>query len=247
MPIETYPFNLDRENLEIFPSRIWQDPNVVFHGTSEFYSLEIERRGFTPSTSPFNLDDARELIRILQLPEILPFDRPQAFGMTVSQSLSNYVEAIENNNFRLSFAYLSCLCIFFSTGNSKGGQTLGNVRIAKSIIEEAISRNQEISELITEPITRIFELENSVFNANGIIYAIRLELPYDGITDEYGTIHSTKSIPPNTIIGKVILPNEINLDGITSNMAKQKNIKKIALPNHLGTFLNRIAINEDDD
>ena len=155
----TFDYNLDRVNLEIFPNDIWQDPNIVFHGTSEYHSQEIERNGFIPATAPFDLNDARELVRVLQLPEIIQFDRPQAFGMTVSRTLNSYISGIENNDFRLSFAYLSYLCVLFSTGQFKGGQTLGNVREAKSIIQQAIQANPAVEGMITEPINRLFDLK----------------------------------------------------------------------------------------
>jgi hypothetical protein len=66
-----YTYNLDIDNLEIFPSEIYKDPFVVFHGTSSFHSDNIERNGFIKSQSPFNLDEARELIRILNLTEFI--------------------------------------------------------------------------------------------------------------------------------------------------------------------------------
>jgi len=245
MPI--FDFNLDRANLEIFPNTIWQNPNVVFHGTSEYHSLQIERNGFVPATSPFDIDDARELIRVLQLPEIAPFDTPQAFGMTVSRTLNSYVFGIENNDFRLSFAYLSFLCVYFSVGPSKGGQTFGNIRESKNIIQRAIQVNPEAEELITEPINRLFQLESDVANANGVVYAVRLEEPYDGITEEYGNIHSTVSIQADNIIGKVILPNDINVNEFNIQDVKYRNQQKLIRPGHLGIILNRMNFNDDDE
>ena len=242
-----YNYNLDRINLEIFPPEIWENPNIIFHGTSEYHSQQVERNGFVPATSPFNMDDARELIRVLQLPEIIPFDRPQLFGMTVSRSLNSYIFGIENNDFRLSFAYLSYLCVYYSTGRLKGGQTFGNVRQAKVIIEEAIQTNPEVEEYITEPINRLFQLESDVADANGVVYAVKIEEPYNGIAMEYGNIHSTLAIPPNRIIGKVILSDDINLNEFTIDIAKQRNKQKLIKPNHLGIILNRMKLNEDQD
>ena len=245
--MQTFDFNLDRVNLEIFPNDIWQDPNVVFHGTSEYHSQEIERNGFIPATAPFDLNDARELVRVLQLPEVIQFDRPQAFGMTVSRTLNSYIFGIENNDFRLSFAYLSYLCVFFSTGQSKGGQTFGNVREAKSIIRQAIQANPDVERMITEPINRLFDLETNVANANGVVYAVRLEAPFNGITEEYGNIHSTVAISANNIIGKVILPNGINVNEFTIETVKQRNKQKLIRPGHLGIILNRMNLNDEDE
>lgn len=243
----TFDFNLDRVNLEIFPNEIWQNPNVVFHGTSEYHSLQIERNGFVPVTSPFDLDDARELIRVLQLPEIAPFDTPQAFGMTVSRTLNSYVFGIENNDFRLSFAYLSFLCVYFSAGPSKGGQTLGNIREARTILQRATEADPAVEGLITEPINRLFQLESDVANANGVVYAVQLDEPFSGITEEYGNIHSTTPILANKIIGKVILPNDVNLNEFDIKIVKQKNQQKLLKPGHLGITLNRMTFNDDDN
>lgn len=242
----TYDFNLDRVNLEIFPNEIWQNPNIVFHGTSEYHSQLIETNGFVPATSPFNLDDARELIRVLQLPEVEPFDKPQAFGITVSKALNSYVFGIESGDFRLSFAYLSYLCVYFSTGQLKGGQTFGNIREAKSIIEQAIQVHPAVAELISEPINRIFQLEENVANAKGVVYAVKLEAPYNGITEQYGNIHSDIMIPTDRIIGKIVLPNEININEFGLAEVKQRNQQKLMKLGHLGIILNRMASNEDE-
>jgi len=243
--METYEYNLDTVNLEIFPDEIWRDPHIVFHGTSEFHSERIERNGFIPSTSPFDLSDARELIRVLQLPDIAPFDTPRGLlSMSVAQTLQSYIAAIEKGSFRLSFGYLSFLCVFFSEGPSKGGQTLGTIREARMIIEKAIQANPEAKDLVTEPIHRLFQLENDVANARGIIYAVKLIPPFKGVTDEYGTLHSTVAIPPENIIAKVILPNDLDCKEFESKMVKERNKQKLTRPGHLGILLNRMKMDD---
>jgi hypothetical protein len=244
--LKTFDFNLDKVNFEIFPNYIWQDCNVVFHGTSEYHSQNIERIGFIPATSPFDLNDAIELVRVLQLPEILQFDQSNNLGMTVSRSLNNYICGIKSNDLRLSFAYLSYQCIFFSEGQSKGGQVFGYVRKAKSIIQQAIQAIQAVQEIISEPIKRLFDLETNVANANGVVYAVKLQAPYDGIKVENGIIHSTESISANNIIGKVILPNYINMNEFTKKAVNQKNHQKLVKIGHLGIILNRMNLNDDD-
>lgn len=242
--MEQYEFNLDKDNLEIFPEEIWKNPNIVFHGTSEYHSQQIERDGFIPCTSPFNLDDARELVRVLEIPEIAVFDVPKTFEITVARTLNSYIFGIENNDFRLSFAYLSYLCAYFSIGNLKGGQTFGNIREAKRIINQAIQTNKSLEQYITEPIKRLFQLERDVANSNGVVYAIKLELPYNGITEEYGTIHSTATINPDNIIAKIVLPNDINLHEL--NILKTKNNTKLLKPGNLGVILKRMILEEED-
>lgn len=245
--MQIYDFCIDSVNFEIFPNNIWQEPNIVFHGTSEYHSQEIENNGFIPSTPPFNINDARELLRVLQLSEIIPFDQPNSIGITLSKTLNNYIFGIEHNNFRLSFAYLSLLCVFFSTGQSKGGQVFRIVREAKLIIQQAVQANQNLQEIISEPINRLFNIETIVANANGVVYAVRIESPYNGIKEEYGNIHSTLPISDNNIIGKVILPNDINTEEFTIQVVKQKNLLKLLKPGHLGIILKRMSLNENDE
>jgi hypothetical protein len=245
--MKIYDYCLDKENLEIFPGEIWQNSNVVFHGTSEYHSQQIEQLGFVPSKSPFDLDDARELISLLKRPEISGFDEPRAMGMKVSETLNNYVWGIEKNVLKLSFAYLSYLSVFFSVGHSKGGQAFGNIREAKTIIQRATNANPNVETLITEPIRRLFELENTIANANGIVYAICLESPYIGISEEYGTIHSAKSISVEKIIGKITLPNDTNTIEFSFKVAKEKNNKKNLKRDHLGTKLNRMTNSNEEE
>lgn len=245
--METYEYNLDNINLEIFPLGIWKDPHIVFHGTSEFHSEQIERSGFVPATSPFNLEDARELIRVLQLPDIAKFDKANILGLNISRTLNSYVFGIENKDFRLSFAYLSNLSVGFAMGQSKGGQTLGNIREAKVIIQQAIQANPDLAREITEPINRLFQLETDVANGNGVVYAVKLEPPFSGITEEYGNIHSTVAIPSNRIVGKVILPNDIDPANFNIKILKAANKQKLVKPGHLGILLNRMSLNDLDE
>ncbi|WP_419486727.1 hypothetical protein [Chryseobacterium bernardetii] len=231
--METFEFIFDEVSNEIFPNEIWQDPNIVFHGTSQYHSQTIENNGFVPATCPFGINDAKELSTLLQLPQL--GDK----GSKFSRNLNSYIDSIENNNFRLSFTYLSFLSVLYASGQSKGGQILGTIRQAHSIITQAIRNNLLDSEVLTEPINRLFNLETNTSNENGVIYAVRLEQPYDGITEEYGTIHSTRNILPQNIIGKVILPNGYNTYGVDISQVKQINREKLLRPGHLGILLNR--------
>ncbi len=231
--IKTFEFYLDTANHEIFPNEIWQDPNIVFHGTSQYHAQTIENNGFVSSTCPFGIKDAKELSTLLQLPQL------GDEGSKFSRNLNSYISSIENNNFRLSFAYLSFLSVLYASGQSKGGQILGTIRQAHSLITQAIGNNILGSELLTEPIKRLFNLEINISEENGVVYAVRLEHPYDGITEEYDIIHSTRNISPQNIIGKVILPNGYNFDGFDIAQVKQINRKKLLKPGHLGILLNR--------
>ena len=236
-----FDYIFDEDNLEIFPKEIWENPYVVFHGTSEFHSSNIEKNGLIKATSPFDIKEAEELLRVLNLPQVSQFDQPKTFlNLTVRNTLASYVFGIQNNDFRLSFAYLSYLCVFFSTGKLIGGQTFGNIREAQIILKKAIAYYPEISSQLTEPIIRLFKLGDEIAKTNGVVYAIKLKPPFTGIMEEYGTIHSEFSIDKDSIIGKVILPSNIDTLGIDIALVKKRNQSKLIKNGHLGIILERL-------
>jgi len=114
--IELFDFNYDNEKSEIFPPSIYDDPYVVFHGTSTYHSQSIEENGFIKGFSPFNLEDGKELVKFLVLDQVKPFDKPTFLGFNTSTFLSSYIAGIENGQFRLSCSYLSYFCGYFASG-----------------------------------------------------------------------------------------------------------------------------------
>ncbi len=238
--ITTFEYQLDTENWEIFPKDIWSDPYLIFHGTSSFHSETIEQNGWVKGHSPYDIADAAELINVLELPLIKPFDKATIFDLTTAKTLKSYVAANRYDQFRLSFAYLSSLCVLFSTGKSKGGQTLGNVRDAKEIIENATIANPSLQCVLTDPLERLFSLADQIDKASGVVYAIKLPKELEGITEEYGVIYSTISIPKELIVGKVIIPDDIDMSVLDRKFLSKKNKAKLLKPGHLGIILGRL-------
>lgn len=235
----TYPFNLDTNNLEVFPPKVWQDPFVVFHGTSSTHSLNIETNGFLKSYSPYDLDAAKELVRILQLPQIEVFDTKSIVGMTQAETLKDYINAIEKEYFRLSFSYLSSLCVLYATGLSKGGQTVGTIRRAKEILDNAIAAGKAASSQITKPISSLFHGVEEINNSEAVVYAVRLPQDLNGITIEGTGIHSTVNIPANSIIGKTVIPNDFDIKLIDIKVANSKRTSKLFGVSGLASIQNR--------
>lgn len=236
----TYEYNFDREHFEIFPEDIWSDPNIVFHGTSEYHSEQIEEKGLLMHYSPFDLEEARALIDVLKKPEVADFDYHRGLNSTTVSTLEEYIQNIENHNFRLSFAYLSYLSAFYSSGRRKGGQIIGIIRDAHDMINEASTRMPKVLQYITPPIKHLFQLADDIANTNGVVYAIKLIEPYSGINNEYGTILSTNKIDVDSIIGKVILPNDINSADSDFSIAKKMNGSKLVKNGNLGVRLYRL-------
>jgi len=237
--IKKFDYQLDIDNLEVFPKEIWSDPYVVFHGTSTFHSESIEQCGWLKKYTPYDIEDVTELIKILKLSHIKPFDRAKVCDLTTANTLENYIKAKEVDKFRISFSYLSSQCVLFSTGNSKGGQTLGTVRDAKKIIETAITANPFLQNVLTKQIYRLYDLADEIERASGVVYAIKLPKDLEDITEENGVILSNISIPNKLIVGKVIIPNDIDLNFLDRAILYKKNKAKLLQLGHLGLILGR--------
>lgn len=233
----TFEYNFDSENLEIFPKEIWLNPNIVFHGTSEYHSSNIEENGFKEKTIPFNVEAAELLIAVLQSREVLPYDIPNASGKTRRMVLENYLREMQGGGLRLSFAYLSYSCVLYSSGRSKGGQVFNIIRDAKTIIESAIKAHGDINEKITDQIESLFQLEEEIANSRGVVYAIELQPPYKGISVAMHNIYSYFSIGKDSIVGKVIVPKDIDISQIDSKALIHRNIQKLNKAGNLGTIL----------
>lgn len=215
-----YEYIFNDQSLEIFPERIVNDPYIVFHGTSHYYSEHIEQIGFQRNYSPFDENAVVNLVELLESENFINYDVDN-----MASSLRHYL----NNNMRLSFTSLSGNAINYATGISKGGQIIGKIRRAQQVVNNALSENPELDNNINELIRNLFILCSDIGNALGVIYAIRLPADLNGIIDENYVIHSYNSIPAISIEGRVILPNGIEeVDRETvSNRNKQKIIDGI--------------------
>ncbi|MGC4041972.1 MAG: hypothetical protein QM710_14605 [Flavobacterium sp.] len=243
--IPTFPYKLNSEDWEIFPEEICSDPYVVFHGTSSFHSQNIEQNGWIKGHSPYDVEDASELASVLELPLIKPFDKAIIWDLTTAKTIRNYVAANKFDQFRLSFTYLSSLGVLFSTGKSKGGQTIGNIRNAKEIIENATIVNPSLEGIVSNPINKLFNLAEEIDKKNGVVYALKLPKELDGITEEHGVIHSISSIPKEFIVGKVIIPDDVDLSTLDRNFLKERNRIKLNKAGHLGIILGRRKYSEE--
>ena len=136
--MDTFKYDLDQKYYEIFPKDIYNDPLMVFHGTSSYHSKEIEQNGLVKGKSPYEVTNVFELIRVLEKPE---------FGDNtfLVNSIKEYVNAIRGKYFRLSFAYLSYFATYFAQGIAKGGQSLARIRRAEQIINNVLSSSPSLS------------------------------------------------------------------------------------------------------
>lgn len=211
MNIYTYQF--DPISLEVFPPEIWQDPNIIFHGTTSYHSNNIENMGFLCRIpNLFDLDTINDIALILKQYQIC------------STTYNALIESINRiNDYQLSFAYLSSLCIPFAIGERRGGQVFLLIRKAEKLIKNALWQSPELQ--IKEKVKKMFQLANDVQNSIGVIYAIKLKEPYNGLELLNEIIYSSIPINKSNIVGKILIPNEVDIN--TFNSEKIKNTIKI--------------------
>lgn len=219
-----YKYTFNNQLLEVFPEEVFSNKYIVFHGTSNYYSDKIQENGFERGYCPFNKNGVSKLVNLSENPEFKNYDPKNIAG-----SLRNYL----NSNMRLSFTSLSGAAIDFATGISKGGQIIGKIRNVQDILNKVVKENPESDNIIDHSIRDLFSLCDKIGNDSGVIYAVKLPNNLNGITHENLVIYSVNSIPATSIVGKVILPNEI-IEINRKSLTKQNKQK---LTNGIGKIL----------
>lgn len=212
--MQEYCYSFNEQNYEIFPSGVVNDPYVVFHGTSDFYSDRIEVNGFQRNYSPFDEEAVLDLAILLESENFKNYDQ-----IDIASSLRHYLY----NDMRLSFTCLSGAAIKFATGLRKGGQIIGKIRNAQAVLNEAISENHLLHDELTQPLQNLFDLCRQIGNASGVVYAVRLSNGLNGISHQNYVIYSENSLPASSIIGKVVLPDTSEEFNETTVLRHNKN------------------------
>lgn len=249
MPIIEYPYQLDPNNLEIFPEEIWRDPFVVYHGTSEYHSNNIENNGIEIGRSPFDINSANDLYNLLLNPNVSPFDIPRGYGgLNCARGLNSYLFGIQNNQIRLSFSNLSYSCVRYASGPLKGGQSLNHINEAQQIINAAISTTPGLINCVSQSILDLYTNVQAIQNSRGVVYAIKLPESLDGIEMGTGVVHSVLSIPRDSIVGKIVIPQNLNIADIDFNEIAQKHQSKLFKShNSLGNLISKKNYPEDNE
>lgn len=207
--MKVFPFSIDNINLEIVPKEICSNPMIVFHGTSSYHSNRIEENGFIVNSVPYEIDKVRILVETLKSNDFSKFDKKKGFlKWTTAFGIEHYLDAIEKGEFRLSFTPLSLAAALYSFSETKGGQALRDIRIAKQIIETAVEHDNSLQEKIPVEVIQLIELLSEIDNSNSVVYAVQLTDNLEGIEcDMNNVIYSNISIPKELIVGKVLVPN----------------------------------------
>jgi hypothetical protein len=235
-----YAYTLNPITFEIFPTEVYSNRFVVFHGTSSVYSDFIEKDGLIVGHAPFDLEVGEELIKLLELTEVKPYDKTKGImNMNAAQGLKQYIQHRRALGARLSFSYLSYNCVLFAHGRLKGGQILGTLSDAKSALESAIAEDVIDKKIIPEQVHKILALSNVHSTAPGVVYAIKLPTDLTGVSVESLVIQSSNSVTVQNIIGKVVIPADFDETTFDRKLSSEKNKAKLYKAGGLGAELHR--------
>lgn len=206
------PYQLDNINLEIVPQEIWSNPLNVFHGTTTYHSKSIEKNGFIVNSAPYNIEYVKILVQTLISLDFEKYDLKKGFfNWTTAFGIEHYLDALEKKEFRLSFTPLSLASAQYTFSETKGGQAVRDIREAKKIFDLAIIENKSLEDKIPEEVLQLFDIVQEIDNSSGIVYVVQLPNHLNGIEcDMNNVIYSSLSIPKELIIGKVLIPNQLN-------------------------------------
>ena len=213
--MNSIPYNLDIQTLEIFPSSICNNTRIVFHGTVASYAERIESTGFQRGVSAYDIENGLALVEMLQLPEFAAFDVEQPampfipdWPRTVAASIAGYIKNVQHQGYNLSFAILSSDCLDYTNTHRKGGQGYAAIRRAKEIVDQALVKNPELSSQIPLAVRRLFEELELLKSVAGVVYAVEMPQNLHGleISDDLNTVWSSQPISASAIIEKVTVP-----------------------------------------
>lgn len=228
-----FPFNFDRTVLEVFPASIWDNSLIVYHGTSSYYSGQIEKNGFTRGHCPFDPALGRQLVALLRHSEVCSYDPPSgALQMNVAAIIEQYLNNI-SVGIRLSFSPLSGQAALYATGALKGGQILGQIRSAQQIIARCLDDRGsakvpiEISAAVST-IEPLFKMADEVMTSPGVVYAVQLPDSLEGIQVDLNIVYSTMDLPATSLVGKVMVPGSETRDSLGASSHHRRISQKLA-------------------
>jgi hypothetical protein len=223
--MEVYPYEHDRKSLEIFPKEIWQNPRIVFHGTSSLRSASIERNGFTQALPAYDTVKAEQLVALLKTDAFSQCNISQKAGyleVKLADDISQYLYKFSTSEDEeyvspVSFSVLSSYAAYFaSKPHIKGGQGWRAIRNAKRVLSEFVRQNPSLATAIPPQVTSLFDDLDAVESAKGVVYAVLLPNDLQGmdLENSRGIIQAKVPITAKQLIGKVI----VQADAIEASM-----------------------------
>ena len=187
----------------LFPSEIRDQNWIGYHGTSTFYSSEIEEHGFSLA-KPIT-DEEFRLLEELSTEYNIPYDAVHGFR--------------ELNS--VSFFPLSELCLVYFRPNCLGGQGVGYVMDLINLIRSEPTLNHDSNDGRT--LHSLINKINNIRSGNPVIYAVNL-FEQGRIQSQIMTsaIHVYAPISPERLVGKMEISNFTDFIQINERSLKQK-------------------------
>jgi hypothetical protein len=245
MPITTYPLPPNINSINLFPQDIENDHSIFYHGTNELFSNQIESFGFSPSFRPLT----NYFLEIYEIAEKLS-------GFTADNEAFHDFNTAQRDAYeyligfsRISFSAVSICAAEYSIGNTSGGQGL---RHLQNLIREISSLNYaalpnmfyDISDRQKWYLKNVDAQLNQLTQRDGVVYAVQFDNnDFSNLTYEkhpkHAVLFNCNHVPPVKIVGKMIIPQNLNLPQIILNEGDQHK-KDLLSPQHCTKFLQKV-------
>jgi hypothetical protein len=231
--MEELDFIFSPNTYEIINHELINNYRIVFHGTTTMHSEFIENNGFVRGYCPFNIDSARNLIRVLEQTGINADFYPNSIRLTHKGRINQYL--INLNSVRTSFTPLSSATVPFSLGDSRGGQIFQGIRSAIAYLNELNDLETTSADLKSCITDFMVAEQNFIAQANnfltdqGVVYGVELtnELINNIDIDYNNVVYSKANIPALNIIAKIIIPEDFNPELINPLQVKEHIYRKL--------------------
>lgn len=187
----------------LFPAVIENNDQIGYHGTSSHYSNDIEANGFAQK-KPISSSD---IDLVISIGTRLLLD---ASGISGFKSLTS-----------ISFSPISELALYYAQPSSLGGQ--GLYFVTKAIDEILQNNSGNVTQNEMAHVLRIKNEISAIRSADPVVYAVDLgwvaSIEYDVLTKG---IKVWEGVAASKIVGKLIVPNNLNYGTIDTKAHKAK-------------------------
>lgn len=197
--MKQYSFDIDflKENNFYFPSNIESDNFYMFHGTSSFFSDNIEENGFNLD---FEILEEEYLNNILLLANNLKEEKIIIF--------LNLYNRYRYNDKTISLALTSGFCTNYIKEPFIGGQILN---VISNIVNILMLKEEHLTEGNILLLNFIKTQIDKIRESPGVIYVINVQemikdKSWMEVINNYGLVK--KNIPIEFIVAKLIIPIE---------------------------------------
>lgn len=151
-----------------FTQSLYDDPRVIYHGTSSAYAATIEANGFVRGQPPFSISDLRKLV---SLADKIRF---RSWSYTTVKGLSSSKQLFAETDWPIYFSANFWYARDYAT--SLGGETIHNAILLAKELLDYMQRDAENNGSILAEVHQLHDyLLSLVANSFPIVYAVRVE------------------------------------------------------------------------